>query len=156
VQTKAGGLFEMTLPASGDHGYNLVVHDGDYQEWRKWANGILPPIRTKPGQVLNDITLTLTRPATVRGRVVDSDGGPVVNREVRAAAADLMENRYYDPTVRTDKNGDFILQFVRPGLQSIQAAPFWLRPTEAPSGSSQTITLKEGEIVEGVRLVAHD
>src|SRR5271170_1834924 len=105
----------MLLPASGGHDYNLIVHDGGYGQWRKWANGVLPPIRTKPGQELNDITLTLTRPAVVRGKVVDADGNPVANREVRTVGGDLQENRYYDPTVKTDKNGNFALKYVRPG-----------------------------------------
>ena len=43
-------------------------------------------------------SLRLTRPATVRGRVTDASGKPVAGREVRASAADRLENRYYDPT----------------------------------------------------------
>jgi beta-lactamase regulating signal transducer with metallopeptidase domain/protocatechuate 3,4-dioxygenase beta subunit len=152
VSSKAGGIFVMELPASGDHDYNLTVHDGKYQKWRKWANGVLPPIRTKPGQELDDITMTLTRPAVVRGRVLDADGNPVANREVRAVASDLLENRYYDPTVRTDKDGNFALKYVRPGQQIIQVAPFWLTPAEAPVGSSQTVTLIEGQVLENVSL----
>ena len=87
VSSKANGSFEMELPASGDHDYNLVVHDGQYGKWRKWANGVLPPIHTKPGQELKDITIKLTRPAIVRGKVVDADGKPVANREVRRPPA---------------------------------------------------------------------
>jgi hypothetical protein len=154
VTTNSGGVFEMTLPASGDHDYNLVAHDGDYQQWRNWANGVLPPMRTKPGQELEDVTLSLTRPAVVRGRVTDADGNPVVGREVRAAASDLLENRYYDPTAKTDKDGSFVLQFVRPGDQVIQVAPFWLKPSEAPSGTSKTVTLTAGQTLENITLTA--
>jgi hypothetical protein len=154
VTTNSGGVFEMTLPASGDHDYNLVAHDGDYQQWRNWANGVLPPMRTKPGQELEDVTLSLTRPAVVRGRVTDADGNPVVGREVRAVASDLLENRYYDPSAKTDKDGSFVLQFVRPGDQLIQVAPFWLKPTEAPSGTSKTVTLTAGQTLENITLTA--
>lgn len=134
--------------------YNLVCHDGKYGEWRNWANGVLPPIKTTPGQVIEGVTLTLTRPATVRGRVVDAKGQPVAGREVRAAAADLLENRYYDPTTTTKADGTFELKFVRPAKQFIQVAPFWLAAADAPAGSSRTLTLKAGEVAEGVALVA--
>ena len=46
----------MMLPASGDRDYNLVAHDGKYGQWRTWANGVLPPFRTTPGQVIDDVT----------------------------------------------------------------------------------------------------
>ncbi len=139
------GTFVMSLPASGSAKYNLVAHDGKYQEWRKWANGVLDPIQTRPGDELKDIVIKLTRPATVRGQVKDASGEPVANREVRASAADKLENRYYDPTTRTDKNGNFELRFVRAGRQYIQVAPFWQR-------GSVEVTLKEGEVKQGVVL----
>jgi len=150
VQTDKDGQFTMTLPASGGRQYNLVAHDGKYQQWRNWANGVLPPIGTKPGQEIRGVELRLTKPATVRGRVRDVDGQPVANREVRAAAADLLENRYYDPTVSTAADGTFELKFIRPGEQAIQVAPFWLDPRQAPVGTNQTLTLKPGEMKEGV------
>jgi beta-lactamase regulating signal transducer with metallopeptidase domain/protocatechuate 3,4-dioxygenase beta subunit/5-hydroxyisourate hydrolase-like protein (transthyretin family) len=154
VTTKAGGVFDMILPASGDHDYNLEAHDGKYGKWRKWANGVLPPFRTKPGDELKDVTLTLSRPVVVRGKVVDADGNPIPGREVRAAAGDLLENRYYDPTTRTGKDGTFELKFVRPGKQLIQVAPFWLSPSEAPGGSSKTVTLTEGQTLDDVNLTS--
>jgi hypothetical protein len=95
----------MRLPASGAREYNLIAHDGKYGRWRTWANGVLPPLRTQPGQVLRDVEIRLTRPATVRGRVTDGRGRPISGREVRASAADRLENRYYDPTVTTADDG---------------------------------------------------
>jgi protocatechuate 3,4-dioxygenase beta subunit len=154
VATKADGSFVMTLPASGAAEYNLVAHDGKYGEWRKWANGVLPPIKTTPGQVIENVTMSLTRPAVVRGRVVDGKGRPVAGREVRAHAADRLENRYYDPTTTTKPDGTFELKFVRPAEQFVQVAPFWLDAKEAPSDSTKTLTLKPGQVVEGVTLVA--
>jgi hypothetical protein len=156
VQTKADGSFEVLLPASNEAKYNLVAHDGKYGEWRRWANGVLPPFQTKPGQDITDVKLTLTKPARVKGKVVDGQGRPVANREVRAHAADKRENRYYDPTVTTRADGTFELRFVRPGEQFIQAAPFWLRAEDAPGKSTRRLTLKPGETVEGVELVAED
>ncbi len=152
VETDKNGQFTMTLPASGARQYNLVAHDGKYQQWRHWANGVLPPIGTKPGQEIRRVELKLTKPATVRGRVTDTNGQPIANRKVRAAAADLLENRYYDPTVTTAADGTFELKFVRPCEQYIQVGPHWLDPRQAPAGTSQTLTLKPGDIKEGVEL----
>ncbi|HLJ95276.1 MAG TPA: carboxypeptidase regulatory-like domain-containing protein [Gemmataceae bacterium] len=153
VQTKPDGTFEMLLPASGKAEYNLVAHDGKYQEWREWANGVLPPIQTTPGMEIKDVILTLTRPATVRGKVVDARGKPVADRKVRAHAADKLENRYYDPTTTTQGDGTFELRFIRPGEHFIQAAPFWLIAEEAPGSSTRRLRLAAGETVEAVELV---
>ena len=154
VETKADGTFVMTLPASGAAEYNLVAHDGKYGEWRTWANGVLPPVKTTPGQVIENVTLSLTRPAVVRGKVVDADGKPVAGREVRAEPTDRRENRYYDPTTTTKADGTFELKFVRPAEQWIQAAPFWLDAKQSPADSTRTLTLVPGQVVEGVTLVA--
>ena len=154
VETDQNGAFTMRLPASGEIAYNLVAHDGKFQEWRRWGNGILAPFQTKPGEVMENVTLSLTRPATVRGRVVNDAGQPVAGREVRASAADKMENRYYDPTTTTGADGTFELRFIRPGEQHIQVAPFWLYAADAPSASSRTFKLAEGEAKTGVELTA--
>ncbi len=148
--TNAEGKFTMHLPASGAHGYNLTAHDGKYDEWRTWANGVLPPIRTKPGETLNNVELRLTKPATVRGRVVDANGKPIANRDVRACAFDLLENRYYDPTVKTKADGTYELKFIRAGEQYIQVAPFWGNASDAPFDSTQTIKLSAGDVKDGV------
>jgi hypothetical protein len=56
--------------------------------------------------------------------------------------------------VRTAADGTFELKFIRPGEQHIQVAPFWLDPRQGPAGTSQTLTLKAGEVKEGVELRA--
>jgi beta-lactamase regulating signal transducer with metallopeptidase domain/protocatechuate 3,4-dioxygenase beta subunit len=156
VVTKPDGTFEMLLPASGQAKYNLVAHDGKYGEWRRWANGVLPPMQTTPGQLIKEVTLELTKPATVRGKVVDAQGKPVAYREVRAHAADKLENRYYDPTTTTKQDGTFELRFIRPGEHFIQAAPFWLTAEEAPDKSTRKLRLAAGETVEGIELLGQD
>jgi protocatechuate 3,4-dioxygenase beta subunit len=150
VSTDADGQFTMLLPASGDREYNLVAHDGRLFQWRTWANGVLPTFRTRPGQETGGLTLRLTRPATVRGRVLDPRGRPVAGREVRSSAGDRMENRYYDPTIKTGEDGRYELKFIRPGEQFIQVAPFWLDAKQAHPGTSQTLTLEPGETRDGV------
>ena len=76
--------------------------------------------------------IRLTRPGSVRGRVTDAGGRPVAKREVRASAADGLENRYYDPTVATADDGTYELKFIRPGDHLIQVAPFWGDARQAP------------------------
>jgi protocatechuate 3,4-dioxygenase beta subunit len=150
VTTDTQGKFTMPLPASGERDYNLVAHDGEYNQWRTWANGVRPPFRTKPGEVVEGVELRLPRGATVQGRVTDPDGRPVAGREVRAHAADRLENRYYDPTTRTDADGLYVLKFIRPGDQLVQVAPFWLDAGQAPAGTSRALTLEPGGVQLGV------
>jgi hypothetical protein len=78
----------------------------------------------------------------------------VAHRQVRAHAADKLENRYYDPATTTKEDGSFELRFIRPGEHFVQVAPFWLSADEAPAGSSQKLRLSAGENHEGVTLVA--
>ncbi len=150
VESDADGRFTTILPASGSREYNLVAHDGKFQQWRTWANGVLPPFHTKPGEKRQNVEIRLTRPATVKGRVIDTAGHPVTRREVRASAGDRLENRYYDPTTTTAADGTFTLKFIRPGEQFIEVAPFWLDARQAPRGTSKTLTLSAGEVKEGV------
>jgi hypothetical protein len=156
VETKKDGTFDMLLPASHKAQYNLVAHDGKYGKWRQWANGVLPPIKTTPGQEIKDVTLTLTKPATVQGKVVDAAGKPLAFHEIRAHAADKLENRYYDPTTTTKEDGSFELRFIRPGEHFIQAAPFWLSADGAPPNSTRRLRLAADETVDGVVLVGGD
>jgi protocatechuate 3,4-dioxygenase beta subunit len=136
--TKGDGSFDMTLPASMDVEYDLVAHDGKYGQWRKWANGVGEPITTKPGQQIANVKLALTRGATLSGTVVDSTGAPLADREVRTQPTDKLENRYYDPTTRTDKQGHYVLKFVRPTEQRIEVDPF----DSNDAGASQIVTVQ--------------
>jgi beta-lactamase regulating signal transducer with metallopeptidase domain/protocatechuate 3,4-dioxygenase beta subunit len=156
VETRADGTFALQLPASGPAQYNLLAHDGKYGEWRTWANGISPPIRTRPGQEISGLTLTLTKPATVHGQVVDGQGKPVAYHKVRAHAADGRESRHYDPTTASREDGSFELRCVRPGEQFIQAGPFWWRVEQSPAHTTRKVGLAAGEMVEGIDLVGGD
>ncbi len=153
VTTNEQGAFDMLLPASKIREYNLIAHDGDYEEWRTWANGVMDPISTRPGDVMENVEIRLQHPCVIRGKAVDDAGNPLVDREVRAAAKAQNDNRYYVPTTRTDAEGNFELKFVAPGEHYVQAAPFWLDPTEAPEGSTQVVAAAVDAPVKGVTLV---
>lgn len=153
VRTRENGAFEMLLPASKTCEYNLVAHDGDFGKWRKWANGVTPPFRTDPGQNIDDMIIRLSKPGVVKGTVVDREGKPVADREVQAADFDKFENRYYLPTISTDKDGRFELGFVRPGKHYIQVAPFHTPPEYAPIITSRIVAVEAGKTVDNVRLM---
>src|SRR5262249_20419817 len=134
--------------------YNLVAHDGKFRQWRTWANGVVPPFKTTPGQVVEGLEIRLNRPGIVTGRVVDDRGNPVAGREVRAQPTSLDENRYYDPTTRTGPDGTFSLKFVRPGEHYVQVAPFWLEAKQAPEGTSQIVSVAADQTVADIELRA--
>ena len=152
VKTAKDGSYRVVMPAGNEFTYNLIAHDGDYEEWRKWANAASEPLKTEPNQRFDNFDLTLTRGATVRGRVV-ADGDRVIgDRKLRAHAADLRENRYYDPTVKVREDGSFELKFIRPGKHYIQVDPFWLAAVDNPKGTSVVVDLKPDEVVDGIEL----
>ncbi len=149
VRTDENGLYRVVLPASNKSRYNLVAHDGDYNEWRKWANGVSEPFQTKPGQVIQNLDLKLTVPGVVRGRFTIA-GKPAAGKSIRTHDFAKHENRYYDPTVKTAADGTFELKFVRPGKHYLQAEQFWL---DAADGKiSRIIEVKPGEVLEGMDL----
>lgn len=144
----------MQRPAGGEIAYNLIAHDGKFQEWCAWADGILPPFRTRPGEVMDNVAISLTRSATVRGSVAETASQPAAGREVRASAADKRENRFYDPTTNAVADDTFELRFIRAGEQHIEIAPFWLYARDAPDTSSRTLTLAEDKSKSGIELTA--
>ena len=152
AKTKEDGSFRVVMPAGNAFEYNVIAHDGKYGELRKWAGTVTEPMKTKPGQKIEDLKLTLTRPATVRGKVTADGGRDVSKRKVRAHAADLRGNRYYDPTVNVNKDGSFELTGIRPGKHFIQVDPFWLSAANGPEGTSVTVEVEEGETIEGIEL----
>jgi beta-lactamase regulating signal transducer with metallopeptidase domain/protocatechuate 3,4-dioxygenase beta subunit len=120
VQTKSDGTFSVVLQPSDGQLYNLVAHDGAYQRWRQWANAVSSPFKIEAGQKTENITLRLNRPGSIRGRTLDEQGQPLANVYVKAQAADLLENRYYDPDTRSNQQGIFELRFVRPGEHTLR------------------------------------
>ena len=156
VTTKIDGSYKVVLPSSGDGEYNMMAHDGSYATWRKFAAGVTEPMRTKPGQRIENLDIQLHRAATVRGRVKATDGRKLGGLEVRAHAYDKRGNRYYDPTTKTKEDGTFELSFIRPGKHYIQVEPMWLNAEEAPPLSSAIIELAEGETKAGIELQVVD
>ncbi len=148
--TDVEGMFTIKLPASKTAKYNLVAHDGKYGQWRTWANGVGEPFQTTPGQVIEDVVLQLTEPATVRGQVMNVLGTPRSHVKVRAAAVDKRDNRCYHPQTETDEEGKYELKYIRPGKQYIQIEPIWLDAVEASGETTRIVDLQPNSIEENV------
>ena len=137
----------MSLPASKNAQYNLMVHDGQYEEWRGWANGVSRSLQTAPGEAIENFDLQLSRPGVVRGRVLKK-GKPVAGRVVKLQSMDLMENTYYDPKVKTKEDGTFEFLFVRPGRHHLTATKFY---SSNPEGAL-VVDVVAGAAVEGLEI----
>jgi beta-lactamase regulating signal transducer with metallopeptidase domain len=144
VRSGIDGKFQMRLPASDKAKYHLVAHDGDYQEWRTWANGIGEPLQTQPGQEIENVELKLSQPCVVRGGVVDHDGNFQEGREVTLRSVDNMDNRYYLPTAKTNAKGEFEFRHVRLGKHHLQLSD---------GDDLELIEANPLQPLEGVRLI---
>ncbi len=153
VETEPDGSYRVVLPASHATEYNLIAHDGKYQEFRKWANGISKRFKTVPGQRVSGLTLTLEKPVTLRGKVLTRNGEEAGVREVMAFAYDKMGNRYYVPKVKTQADGTFELTHVRSGKLSLQVAPFSRFYDDEDTGQKRTLETQPGDVLEGLELV---
>ncbi len=119
-KTDKDGRYVLYLPASKNAKYNLMVHDGELQQTRNWANGVSAVLQTTPGQKVENFDLQLSRPGSVQGRVIRK-GQPVGNYTVRAVACDQLDDRYhFTPTTKTKADGTFELPLVRPGKHFLQ------------------------------------
>jgi hypothetical protein len=85
---------------------------------------------------------------------VDGAGNAAADVQVRAMMTDGRDNRYYVPTTKTDKDGNFELKHIRPGEAMIQAEPFWLDPKQAPAGSSNIMEIEAGKVRDGVEITS--
>src|SRR5262249_11424912 len=81
-------------------------------------------------------------------------GRALGDHQVRAQAADLRENRYYDPTFKVAEDGTFEVKFIRPGKQYIQVDPFWLKADQQAAPTTVLVDLEPGQVLEGVELHA--
>jgi beta-lactamase regulating signal transducer with metallopeptidase domain/protocatechuate 3,4-dioxygenase beta subunit len=147
VSTDRKGNYRAIIPASGTGRYNLTTHDGKYEQTRNWANGVTEPFQTKPGQVIEHLDLQLTRPAVIRGTIFHGSV-PAANVEVQTTSADLLENRYYNPSTKTNADGSYELKFVRGGKHIVQVEPFFLLPSQNPY--SIPVEVESGGLREGV------
>lgn len=134
------GRYQIVIPASHEAQYHLVAHDGSYDQWRQWANGISKPIQTNPGETVNNFDLQLERPGIIKGQIVQN-GNPVANANVNVA-----DDRHLEPMLSprgtTDEEGYFEIKCVRPDKYMLYFAG------RAIKGARSGISVEPGEVVD--------
>jgi beta-lactamase regulating signal transducer with metallopeptidase domain/protocatechuate 3,4-dioxygenase beta subunit len=167
--TKQDGSFSIRVAPSDGQPQNLMVHDGfrmrsdpddnslrEY-EWRRWANGVGPLFETIAGERLDNIELRLTRPGSIRGRLVDKVGNPIARSPVYSVAVDMREAFIHYPLTRSDGSGRFEIRLIRPGRHQLYGG----RPKHLPVATAVTapaVDVRAGETtnVGDVTVVATD
>jgi beta-lactamase regulating signal transducer with metallopeptidase domain len=143
AKTNSDGSYELHVPAGKSYRYNLMAHDGDFRQWRTWANGISDAVESQPGQVIDNLDIHLNRPAGLRGRIIAVDDRSPEGCRVVAYSSDQKENPYYAPTTTAKADGTFELNFIREGKHSLQISS---------SNESITIDLVSGQVLDGIEL----
>ena len=98
----------------------------------------------------------LTRPATVRGMVVDVYGNPRSGEEVRAHTTG--GNTYYAPGAVSGSDGRFEITHIRPGevvVVTPGVAPQPIFIEKGPAGMLQQVSLAPGQTIEDIKLVGY-
>ncbi|HEY2844852.1 MAG TPA: carboxypeptidase-like regulatory domain-containing protein [Bryobacteraceae bacterium] len=140
IRTQQGAIVDATTDASGDFRI-FGMKPGSYEvrfekEGYRFGNKIPPQpyiVGESPSPVR--IRLEMTRLITLSGRVVDPDGNPVSQGEVR------LVNRN---TVPIAADGTFTFKELEPGSYTITAIP---KPTRAAEGARVPVLTRSSEPV---------
>ena len=155
VKTDAKGHYDGNFPAGNGREWNLTAHDGDYGQWRNFANATSAPLQTKPGQSIENYDLKLQPIATFTGKVRETKRASP-SRAPKCARCPLTGTAsatILRPT-RTDAKGNFTLRYVAAGPHYVQVEPFWLSAKEAPKASTKIVEAKVGKATPRRRLDA--
>jgi protocatechuate 3,4-dioxygenase beta subunit len=151
AKTGKDGTFTLVTPACEDP-MNLIGHDGDYGKTRQWANGVTEPLEAVTATKHENITIKLASPGQVKGKLLNLAGQPIVRKAVRVINSDGRDSRYVAQEAITDSQGNFDLDFLRPGDSLLQVGPFSIRQPNGPVPeiTSQQVTVTSDETVEGL------
>ena len=125
-----------------------------WQNGPYWGNGVGEPFDSKPGDKIEDVKAHANQQCNREGSCHRHRWQSRRRQGSASYLTDGLDNRYYVASTRTDKDGSYELKLIRPTEMMIQAEPFWLRPGETTGKSTQTVTLGEKEVKEGVDLVS--
>ena len=151
--TGLDGSYELKISAGERFRYNLVAHDGKYRDLHRWGNGVAEPFTLHPGDVINGVNISLTRPASVSGTIRDVSGKPLANHWVRAHAYDGLGNQQYDPQAKTDSFGRFYLTGIRPGRTYINGSNNLILDIGTDLSLYTIVELQSGDSIFGIELV---
>jgi protocatechuate 3,4-dioxygenase beta subunit len=138
TQTDASGDFLFDNLAPGQ--YRLGAMHPKYLRAIFGASGNLnagATLSLAAGQTLTAVNLTLIEPGSISGRVVDEDGDPVTNIDVRVLEFIHYNGRRVSSTVArasSGDNGQFKVERVRPGayILRMDTQPTWRGDERAP------------------------
>lgn len=158
VETNESGHYSINLPGNQKYGIKLIAHDGAWKEWRDYANGYSEDFDLKAGEIVENVTLHLTRPGSIQGVVIDKQGNPVADAIVEVKYPERRYNRYYRPETKSDENGNFTLSHVSAGDMLVivpRNSTTIYHPTkcEWPEHYFESVSLSEGETVTGVTVL---
>ena len=155
IATNAEGKFQGHFPPSRDGRYNLLVMEqrrrfasisiGNDLQYR-WGCAVSPLLETKPGQTIENLELRFSRPATIRGRLVDKSGTPLVRAVIYSIAVDHRDGRQDNPVGRSDASGNFEIRFVRPG-QHYLTTQDPMKHLATAQDRLPTVEVQEGESI---------
>jgi hypothetical protein len=165
VTTATGRFAFVDLPAS--HWYFLTAAkpgylDGGYRRADPMGPGA--PVSVADDQWLRDVRVTLPRPGSISGAVIDERGEPVVGAYVRVLPQVLVAGRLQwlaGPVAQTDDRGAYRIAALRPGryvvsVPSVQAtlpASAIIRPPGASAGTSMSDLDTAREAARGEKLL---
>jgi hypothetical protein len=142
VRSNAEGMFELKLLNPGR--YRLQIEHPGYTS--EWAQNLV----VVEGQVADAGSIGLHGGGTVRGKVLDGAGKGLPRAVVRMFSGD---DQYQ---ARTDQEGRYVIEHVKPGLYRLSAQ----RSSGAPGGgdpfddiveqqnSEQQVQVIEGQVVD--------
>lgn len=134
VTTDEAGVFEL----SG-------IEPGDSVRLRAWANGHSADVKSSVAAGTKDVEFVLARFGRIRGKLVDGAGRPIAGSDVEVLSDEMVRESI---ATTTDASGEFELISVTSGSVRVRATGRH-RPV-----ASDAITVRSGEVTDGVRLVA--
>jgi hypothetical protein len=165
VTTPKGRFAFLDLPAADTYFITSTkpgLLDGGYE--RLDPRGPSAPISLKDGEWLSDVRVTMARPGSISGTVVDERGEPIVGAHVRVLPQVLIAGRpqWLAGTVaRTDDRGAYRIAGLGPGsyvvsVPSVQAtmpASATVRPPGASAGTSMADLTASSEAARAEKLL---
>ena len=152
TQTEKDGRFVMTLPWQGEKGFRLcALGVGD------WADGYTGVLKPRPGEKLKNVTIQLTRPCTIKGRVTDANGNGLARKQLRVFS--LVDESACGTQFGavSDDNGNFSFTRLSPEEYYVQVEPFSItygnngQPIMTPAMAK--VTANPEKPVENVTLI---
>lgn len=146
AESGADGTVELTSLLPGEYRLRARCEDGYRADKAEERTSTLIAGESR------EMTVVFERGATVRGRVLRSDGSPITRTFVFL----LHDERGREASTRVDGNGAFAFRGVEPGIYSLEPRVSWRTPLDAatpidvpPGGAEHVLVVEETARLEG-------